>query len=266
MTEDIVKSRSPIEEEIEKKRIELAQLESELADTELKHATLENELRYFERQYYKRVGTLLAELDEIKAQIAEAIAVLSPHNDNIQDEAEEAREQADKTFDEARTFSENQRIEQKPDKFTPTENIKKLFRDVAKKIHPDLAKNDADRERRSNYMKEANRAYHDGSIERLTEILKEWESNSDKEAEIISNVELKKMNRLIAQIKKRIQEIKNKNELLEKSEIGQLKAKADIAEHNGEDLLSQIALEIQAQINKKHKCILSAIRTLSQPD
>ena len=266
MPENIIKSRSPIAEEIEKKRKELADLENELAEAELAHATLENELSYFQRRYNARVGALLAELDELNAQIAEAIAVLSPHDDDIQDEAEDAREQADKTFNEAHTFSEDEKIEQKLEKFAPSEEIKKLFRDIAKKIHPDLAKDDADRERRNQYMKQVNEAYHDGNIERLIEIMKEWEDSSKSELESKFDVELERLNHLITKIRRLIQEIKDKIKTLEGSEIGQLKIRADLAEENGKDLLAQIALEIQAQINKKHKRILGVIKTLTKSD
>jgi chromosome segregation ATPase len=266
MAENIIKSRSPIEEEIEKKHKELADLENELAEAELAHATFENELSYFEKQYYKRVGALLAELDELNAQIAEAIAVLSPDDNDIQEEATEARAQAEKTFEEAYTFSEDEKAEQKPEKFAPSEEIKKLFRDIAKKIHPDLAKDDADRERRNQYMKQVNEAYRDGNIERLIEIMKEWEDRSKNELESKLDAELERLNRLITKIRRLIQEIKDKIKALEESEIGHLKTRANLLEEKGEDLISQIALEIQAQINKKHKRILSVIKTLTQPD
>lgn len=266
MTDNIIKSRSPIEEEIEKKRKELADLENELAEVELTHATLENELSYFEKLYYKRVGVLLVELDELNAQIAEAIAVLSPDDNDVQEEATHAREQAEKTSEEAYDFSEDEKTEQKPERFAPSEEIKKLFRDIAKKIHPDLAKDDSDRERRNQYMKQVNEAYHDGNIERLMEIMKEWDDSSNSEIEDKLDAELERLNRLVTQIKRKIQEIKDKIKSLGRSEIGQLKIRADLAQENGEDLLSQIALEIQAQINKKHKRILNVIKTLMQPD
>lgn len=266
MTKNIIKPSNQIEAEIAKKRKELAELENELAEAELAYATLAHELDYFERHYNARIGKLLAELDELTAQIAEAIAVLSPHDDNIQGEAEDAREQAKKTYNETHAFSENRGDEKKTEKFIPTEGVKKLFREITKKIHPDLAKDEDDRENRNHYMKQANEAYRDGNIERLMEILKEWEKNPKIKPEDYFESELERLKFLIAQIKQRIVEIENNIKLLKESEIGQLKAKSDLAEENGEDMLSQIALEIQAQINKKHKRILRALRTLTQPD
>ena len=53
--------------------------------------------------------------------------------------------------------------------------IRRLFRDVAKAIHPDLSRDSDARDRRHALMIEANRAYAQGDEQRLRTILQSWE-------------------------------------------------------------------------------------------
>ena len=69
MTTRITKITSPEARELEKKKAELASLEARLAERELDLATLQAELRSFEGTYLRVVGSRLAELDEIEAQM-----------------------------------------------------------------------------------------------------------------------------------------------------------------------------------------------------
>jgi len=57
-------------------------------------ATLQAELRSFEGTYLRAVGSRLAELDEIEAQIAEAASRNQPEDPEAQDRASQARAQA----------------------------------------------------------------------------------------------------------------------------------------------------------------------------
>jgi hypothetical protein len=91
MSREITIKLSPEERELEKKRGELAALAAQLVQSELDLATLHAELRTFEGRYLRSVGRLYAELDEIEAQIAEALARISPKDDATQQQATQAR-------------------------------------------------------------------------------------------------------------------------------------------------------------------------------
>ena len=75
---------NPEEQELARKREEQATIETELADRELRSANLRAELGAFERQYLHYVGSRYAELDELKAAIAEQSAKEQPANDRAQ--------------------------------------------------------------------------------------------------------------------------------------------------------------------------------------
>src|SRR5215510_7071771 len=137
MTTDIIRNQTPEELELQRKLAELASLEVELIQRELDLATLRAELADFESRYIQTVGVLYAELDEIEAQIAEVQARRRPSDSEAQERTYRARAHAQESSETAKDIS--------VPKPKPTENLKRLFREVAKRIHPDLATNDADR-------------------------------------------------------------------------------------------------------------------------
>jgi hypothetical protein len=100
---------------------------------ELDLATLQAELRTFEGRYLRFVGRLYAELDEINAQIAEALARFSPQDHPTQQQAAYARRQA---HESAQAAGDAGTSESAPTVFHPSESIKKLYRDVARRVHP----------------------------------------------------------------------------------------------------------------------------------
>src|SRR5581483_5610730 len=97
MAGQITRRLKPEEEEIERKRAELAALRMTLADRELEIADLRRHLGAFEGRYLRQVGVLYAELDELNARIAELRARQNPSS-QAQQQAEEAREHARQTW------------------------------------------------------------------------------------------------------------------------------------------------------------------------
>jgi len=71
MSRPIIRRMKPEEEELLRKREELATIRATLAERELELVDLRSELAAFEGRYLRQVGTLYAELDEWKARISE---------------------------------------------------------------------------------------------------------------------------------------------------------------------------------------------------
>src|ERR1700734_2641259 len=88
---------NPEEQELARKRAEQAVIETELAERELRSANLRAELGAFEQQYLHFVGSRYAELDELKAGIAERTAKDQPANVRAREAANEARKHAQET-------------------------------------------------------------------------------------------------------------------------------------------------------------------------
>lgn len=240
---------TPEEQELKKKSEELLALETELVQRELGLATLRAELTAFEARYISTVGILYADLDEIEAKITEAQARLSPKDDRVQQQAAQARAQAQQS---AQAAGAVQKLgEQK--KFSASENLKKLYREVAKRIHPDLATDEANRTRRQRLMAEANRAYEEGDEAKLRAILDEWESSPEAVEGEGAGADLVRVIRKIAQVEKRFSAIETEMAHLKASDLYQLKAKVDEAENQGQDLLANMAVQVEEQIGTARK-------------
>jgi chromosome segregation ATPase len=242
MPSQLTRRLKPEEEEILRKREELVAIRSTLAERELELVDLRSQLAAFEGRYLRQVGTLYAELDEWKARIAELQARLDP-SAAANATAEESREQARQTYEDAHSTQS-----QAPD-FTPTPDLKRLFREVAKRIHPDFAKDAADLDRRTRFMAEANRAYEAGDAEMLQRILDEHQGVDAVEGEGIG-AELIRIIRQISQAKDRLSAIENALAALQTSEIALLKKEAGERQQAGGDLLAELATAVKEQIER----------------
>lgn len=231
----------PEDEELAKKRAELAQLESELTDRELYIATLRAELASFEQRYLKVVGARYAQLDEVNAQLAEQRARHRPNDSHFVNAAREARRQADDSRAAAENMADHVRV-------LPSQELKSLYREVAKRIHPDLSSDPDDRKIRERLMAEANRAYERGDVARLRRILEEYEACPETVQGQGVGAELVRVIRKITQVKRRLHEIEEESQRLVASDLAKLRAKAEEYGRQGRDLLQEMAQQVESQI------------------
>jgi hypothetical protein len=193
---------------------------------------LESELETFKICYRREVGRRNEELDELdyeiaELELAELTRQLGPEPTDRRSPAAERREPAPR--------------------FT-TDAVRKLFRDVAKAVHPDLADSEHARQRRHTLMIEANRAYARGDERRLRAILHTWESGpvalpvSDADA-----VRLQLLRRL-AQIQAELEACDGDLAALEDSSLWKLKLMSDDAAARGRDLIGEMVRALTREI------------------
>lgn len=133
--------------------------------------------------------------------------------------------------------------------FKPSQELKKLYREVAKCIHPDLATDEAERKRRQQLMAEANQAYEDGNEERLQAILHNWQSSPESVKGEGISFELIRIIRQIAQSRERLKVIQAEIEALEQTELYQLKIQVIKAKESGQDLFTEMAAQLDEEID-----------------
>src|SRR5712691_3806900 len=243
MSGQITRRLKPEEEENLRKREELAAIRAALAERELELVDLRSQLAAFEGSYLRQVGTLYAELDEWKARISELHAQFDPSG-AANARAREAREQARQAYEDAHGKASETRD------FTPSPELKSLFREVAKRIHPDLCRDAGDLERRTRFMAEANRAYEAGDAEALQRILDEYQDGADAvEGEGIG-AELVRIIRQISHAKDSVSAIEQELTSLRQSEIALLKEQAEESEQAGGALLAELAATVREQIER----------------
>jgi hypothetical protein len=128
--------------------------------------------------------------------------------------------------------------------------IKRLYRQLARRYHPDLADNQADRDYRTGRMAALNEAYAARSMIELLALGNESESQSggqdrrgEAEREMIEVV-TKELNR----IKRRLRQIEIQKENLHNHPAVELSLEVKLANLNGRDLLTEMATEIKRKI------------------
>jgi hypothetical protein len=256
MSSEIVRQLTPEEEELHRKREELASIRGTLAERELELADLRTRLKSFEGRYLRQVGVLYAELDDWDAKVAELEASLKP-SEAAQQQADQARNRAHDTHEA--THGEASKA---PD-LQPSADLKSLFREVAKRIHPDFAKDDADQQLRTRLMAQANEAYSRGDAEALQRILDEFGNSPESVQGEGTGAELVRIIRQIHQAKKNIAAIEQELANLRASEIAQLKHDAEAAQQKGRDLLAELATNVRkriADVKKQHETLVMEAR------
>lgn len=252
MTDAITKTSTTEQRELEKKLKLLKKLESDLAQRELDLETLRNELKAIDLLYIRRVGRRLAQLELLDARITEILARLNPDEQETQDRAREACRQAAETRQRAK---EAQAAPEESTSFKPSENLRSLYREAAKTVHPDLAGDDSERETRNQWMAEINSAYSAGDEERLAALLKQWHSSPEAVQGDSLEARLERTLRLIARAKERLRAIRVEMDHLKSTFAYRLREQMQEAEKAGKDLLEEMAEKIEKQITRKESML-----------
>jgi hypothetical protein len=214
-------------------RSRVAELETVLGERRAEVARVQSDLDVFEIDYRRRVGILHERLDQLELEIAEA-------------ELGELSKRLEGGSGGPAQASAASRPVPLP-RYT-SDGARKLFRDVAKAIHPDLARDDSTRDRRHTLMIEANRAYALGDEEQLRSILDAWERSpeavqgSDPEAMRL------RLARRIGQIEEELEMLAADLAALKESPLGRLKAMVDEAAAMGKDLVRDMVGRLKRDI------------------
>jgi hypothetical protein len=243
-----VATRRPEDAELAKKNEKLAGLQSRLADLELELFTLHLELTEFESLYCAKVGPIYAELDELDALIAERIAQRRPGDTRAAEAASTARRHADETRQAA---SDALTVPVQPP--ARSDSLRDLYKDAAKRIHPDFARDEADRKVRERLMTEANLAYARGDEASLRAILEEYDSSPDTVLGTDIAAELVRVIRRISLADKRIQQINAQIAELKASELFTLKNLVEDGQQTGKDVLGDMVGRLKQQVAAKRE-------------
>jgi DnaJ-class molecular chaperone len=138
------------------------------------------------------------------------------------------------------------RLEAQP-RFT-TDAIRRLFRDVAKAIHPDLAQDELARDRRHALMIEANRAYEIGDEEQLRAILDRWERSPEAVEGADEAAMRLRLLRRIAQMEEQIDSLDASLAAVKDTSLWKLKAMVDEEAARGKDLIQDMVKRLKRDI------------------
>jgi hypothetical protein len=214
-------------------RSRLAELDPVLGERRADLALEKSALDAFGVDYRRRVGLLHERLDQLELEIAEA--ELGELSKQVKGDPSGRAESAAAA-----------RPEPLP-RYT-SDAARKLFRDVAKAIHPDLARDEATRDRRHALMIEANRAYAMGDEEQLRSILDAWERSPEAVQGGDPEAMRLRLVRRIAQIEEELELLDSDLAALKESPLGKLKAMVDEAAARGKDLVRDMIGRLKRDI------------------
>jgi hypothetical protein len=249
---------TPEEIELNKKYRVLDRLSDSLADAEEDFAAFRARIEQFEARYTMEVARAYAEFDEIEAEIAEEEYKLVPDDEDIKQRAEELRRQAEESAARAAAGEEKRDF-----RFDPTAEAKKAYHSLARLIHPDLALDAADKEKRHGLMAELNRAYSAGDQTKLDKLAAEIHVSPDViTGDSVSDRWVRAV-RQIAQVRARLKTIKNERSESEASELYELMLGAEKEGSEGRDLLAQMAARTRVHISKSQRRLMN-LRSVNQ--
>lgn len=230
-------------------RAEIEVIGQELAEMELELATAQGELAVFSERYQKLIGERMSALDGLHAELARLRLLATPHDASLDAAAQGAAERAERSRREHEQARQGREPANQP--FNPGNDLKKRYRQLAQKIHPDRAGSETERTWRTQLMSEANRAYRAGDAAALEEVFSLWlagqtEQRPDHSAESVGTAAT--LAQQAARIRQRIAAIAAELDRLYGSKLYELFSAARVASRQGRDLLEEMAARLDLQI------------------
>ena len=228
----LVRPATRDDDELEGLRTRAAELEALLGERSAEFESVKSGLETFRLRYRQEVGLLHEQLDKLELAIAEA----------------ELGELSRKLEEGGATSPPAPDVRPEPVPRFTSDAVRRLFRDVAKAIHPDLADDEDARDRRHRLMIEANRAYAMGDEEQLRWILQAWKRSpeavpgSDPEA-----VRLRLVRR-VAQLDEQLAVLAGDLAALKDTPLWELKVMVDREAARGRDLVRQMVERLKRDI------------------
>ncbi len=232
--------------------------EQALIEFEIALETFRIEVENFSRLHHQRLGPMYARLDELDAMIAEARAARTGDPEDLR-KAREARAMvqpmpgveelfhdwidSDGLSAEAAAMLTEQPV-RPPKRVRPSDEARRLYRDLVRKAHPDLARDDNERARREEFLTRVNAAYGRGDEPLLRELAEEWAAGPVPKAPPLSESE---------ELYARLEWLSQRKEMLtlvakelEESAIG---AMLRMAPDDPDRLLEEIAEQLLAEVS-----------------
>ncbi|MEE9216156.1 MAG: hypothetical protein V3U32_01865 [Anaerolineales bacterium] len=237
--------REAADPEIRSLRAKISERQDAVAELELELFDIRVSLEEFERQLEVRIRPQEQQLADLQAQLRK-----SRHE-------AERRAQWGKDLDEApdvvrqfeRAWAPGRHRTERPRKPTQPEQseLKALYRELAKRFHPDLTTDPQEKKWRENMMATVNAAYQSHDLNALLELRqqpdRQPERVSQTREEILAKMsaEILRLDQLIAKLNRRMDKLSN-------SSLAQLQLDVSMARQSGQDLLSQIANDLELEI------------------
>lgn len=252
---DLIQTETDWREQIEHHQTALDEVLNQLVEAEEQLAERLAAIAAFEFKLRARIGRLTQRLDNLDAEIKEYRRQLSWLNDDWEAAAEEidfrSMGRDDAAAGEHNGFPEEAPAAPSSLNEDERKEIKQLFRQLARRFHPDMAVDAADREYRTQMMAAINAAYAAGDLEKLQQLALEPDAADLVEYAQTDQQLAEALAREIERCRRRLAEIRQELAHLEQHQSTRLLRRAQQAEAEGRDLLAEMARRLEEQITQK---------------
>ena len=223
-----------------------------MADAEASLRTQLAEVNKLERKIQLRLGKLINQLARLEEEI-------ETYNQQIQRRRSFDQEALDAGY--LPVEEQYRRVWEVPSKEGETlpsatetsdeKQFKSLYRNLARRYHPDLAADERDREYRTEKMTALNEAYESRSLVEMVALAEASQKHGvagsgSTEAELI-----KVLAKELVRVRRRLGLIKNDIENLHNDPVVKLSLDIKLARRSGRDLLGEMAVDLRKQIARK---------------
>lgn len=234
--------------ELELKRAELAALRARHADARAVLQQLRGEIERFERDYNQTLGRRMAELERIEAEISFLSGVASSKNCGSHRYQSMFFDAEDESWLDGSSPARQGRVWK-----SEAQDIKSLYREVAKEIHPDLAGTGSLKRDRNELMSIANRAYAEDDHRTLQQILYNWRRTHKLGDGSDAGDELSRVNRQIARERRELRVVHTEVEELRGSYACRFKLRLDANKEEGNDLFGEMIAVADLNISRARR-------------
>ncbi len=258
------------QEKISRLRADLEKLQKSLTLAEAELAEMETSMHQFEMDFNEQVGYLLEELALIEAEVEAYNSRIRSRRlgKSIGEGYTSVEDQYDEKWNAPRRHTQKPKVEPLEVTAPVTQaRLKKLYRQLARQYHPDLARDEEERAYRTEKMTAINDAYNAGSLVELQAIADEMKRHAPEPPSIIQTAATKATSQqrqpqteaeMVGVLK---DEIDRTNRQLYRVQdalrnfhhrpLVEFALEAKLAARKGHDVLAEMAVDLQRKIARK---------------
>lgn len=228
----------------------LAERRERIAALELELFEARSELAAFSAEVDAKLGPLQSRLEQLEAEVREARRAAA-RRAQWGERAERGEVPYDVLEEFERTWRRSppapQAARSKPVSESDKQEIKRLYRDLAKRFHPDLTTEAEEKKYREGVMAEVNEAYAAGNLAKLRELMERPERPVEERERTRSQV-LADLRTEIRRLDGVIHQLASARDRLTRSSEVSLMLDASMAQRQGRDWFREMARDLKDEI------------------
>lgn len=266
-----------IQRELERLRSEITNMEGVLADLEAEVLDMQHELEDFRTRYDRTVQPVATRLEAVQAAIADLEAERDarlnllrygpdspvdssrgwkPPDDYVPIEEQFRRLWESPPADAAPEIDIPQNKPRAAAADSREAQVKRLYRQLARQYHPDLATDPDERDLRNDLMARINDAYTRRDLEALQAIA--HQPDGARAGEPLAALQLQELRQIREQLGQRLSELRFEHTSLLHSDLMRLKVESTLSQGRGRDLLTDLA----AQLEREYEAAMHTLESL----